>query len=131
MFIRVLNEYYDGDVAGVEIEVIDSLTPSLIVKANSRRDPIDTPDEEVALLLAYGRAFEKIAKKLQKRADGKVRHNDNLREQRPIQKERNASRKNLMNLAATDLQGKGAKKASPSARRKSPWDTWDTWEKVY
>lgn len=130
MFIRIVNEYYDGDVAGVEIEVLDDvLENSFTVKANSRRDPIDEPDEEVALLLAYGRAFEKIAKKLQKRADGKVRHNDNLREMRPLQKKRNEQRKNLLSLAAMDLQGKGAVKTVSPAAAKRYWS--NTWDQVY
>lgn len=127
MFISIVNEYYDGDVAGVEIEVWDSSTlgGSFTVKANSRRDPIDSPDEEVALLLAYGRAFEKVAKKLQKRANGKVRHNDNLRDIKKVQNERKRQAR-LLELAGTDLQGKGSIKASrPSTR------IYDTWNKVY
>lgn len=128
MDILILNEYYDGDVAGVELLVTDAdLDIGFTVKANSRRDPIDEPDEEVALLLAHGRALEKAAKKLQKRADGKVRHNDNLREMRPLQKKRNESRKSLLKLAGIDLQGRGAvKTVSPAAKlNRQVWNTWN------
>lgn len=91
MEIYVLNEYVDQDVAGVEIYVetygvLD--TPPFSVKAHAKRDPIDKPNENTALTLAYGRAFEKIGQKLLKRAEGFVRHADNEREQKQTQKSR-------------------------------------------
>lgn len=100
----VLSEYVDGDVAGVEILVVtdDLDTPEFVVKANARRDPLDKPDTDLALLLAYARAYEKIGKKLLKRAEGRVRHNDYVREQKALHKEESRNR-SLTDIAYTKI----------------------------
>lgn len=58
----------------------------VVVSGTSRRYPGDKPDDRVAYLLAYSRAFESLTHKIAKRAKGLVRHNDNMRDQKPEQR---------------------------------------------
>lgn len=57
------------------------------------RHPDDKNNEQVATLLANGRALETMGKKLQKRARGLVKHNDDLAALKVHQKKAKANRK--------------------------------------
>lgn len=64
--------------------VIDDV--EIIVSGTSKRTPGDKDNPEAAILLAYGRAFETLGRKLQKKGNGLVKHADDVREYRQIQK---------------------------------------------
>ena len=78
--------YYDHDLDQV-----------ISTSASSKRDPVDKFDIEVGRNLAVGRAFEKLGKKLIRRANGKTRHNDEVRKA----KENHPS--NFLSQALSDL----------------------------
>lgn len=59
---------------------------TVLVSGEALRHPDDKNDHELATLLATGRALERAGKKLTKRADGLVRHNDYLAELKAEQK---------------------------------------------
>lgn len=52
------------------------------VFGEARRNSRDNDDPEVGLKLAYGRALDKIAKKMLRQANGKIKHNDDVRQDR-------------------------------------------------
>ena len=119
MEVFVVNEYVDKDVAGVEILVIPSIdTPAFTVKAHAKRDPIDKPNETVALLLAYGRAFEKIGKKLEKRGNGLVRHADNERDGKILSSSN--QKKSLTDVAFTRIERPEATKRPIGGYKSTP-----------
>lgn len=72
--------------AQVDQEVIE-------VCGEALRHPEDKNDEELATLLANGRALEIMGKKLQKRARGLVKHNDDLAALKVRQKKAKNNRK--------------------------------------
>lgn len=49
------------------------------VDASGVKRPADKHDPETALLLATGRALESLARKMQRQANGRVKHNDDKR----------------------------------------------------
>lgn len=65
------------------------------VSGEALRHPDDKNDEELATLLAHGRALESMGNKLQKRARGLVRHNDHLAALKAKQKRSKAARGRL------------------------------------
>lgn len=60
---------------------------TVLVSGEALRHPDDKNDHELATLLATGRALERAGKKLTKRANGLVRHNDYLAALKDKQKE--------------------------------------------
>ena len=46
---------------------------------NARREPGDVPNDETGFLLAFGRALENAGRKLTKRANGLVKHADDVK----------------------------------------------------
>lgn len=76
------------------VEVIAYLNKeeSITVTGEALRHPTDRNDEELADMLAYGRAFESLGRKLTKRADGLVRHNDYIAEMKKRQRKNNSNK---------------------------------------
>jgi hypothetical protein len=72
------NDAVIASVVFVELQTGETIS----VTGSSKRDPIDKYDPVVGVNLALGRAFEKLGKKLQKRANGKMRHNDWVKDAR-------------------------------------------------
>lgn len=64
-----------------------------VADGTAKRDPHDDDDAEVAFLLAYGRAFETLGRKLQKRANGLNKHNDDIKNYKEVQKAKAAKKK--------------------------------------
>jgi hypothetical protein len=52
--------------------------PEWEASGNARRNPDDDPHDEIGFLLALGRALENAGRKLQKRANGLVKHADDV-----------------------------------------------------
>jgi len=75
----------DACVVRLTVSVQGQITP---VYGTSRRFPKDKPDAELAIMLATARAYESLAKKIKKRATGRVKHHDDMRAQRPFQIEK-------------------------------------------
>lgn len=80
----------DATIARVYFSLDKDLDLEFTVDGTSKRDPVDADDPEVALLLAYGRAFEALGHKLLKRANGLTKHNDDIREYKEEQKKKKA-----------------------------------------
>lgn len=75
----------------------------VIVQGTSRRSPGDEPDDQVAYLLAYGRAYEALSKKLLRRAQGLVKHHDDIRAARPEQRTKAENfKKKVVAIASND-----------------------------
>lgn len=62
-----------------QVNLCLDLNNEFIAEGVSKRDPIDEHDPEIAVLLAYGRAFEQLGKKLQKKANSLTKHKDDVR----------------------------------------------------
>lgn len=75
---KVLNEIVTPDVTGVEIEVIIN-DESYVATGAAKRHPEDDHDPEVAALLAYSDALGAITRKIKRGAEGKIKHNDDVR----------------------------------------------------
>lgn len=73
----------DATIAHVDFDIDEG---SFEAEGTSKRDPIDDHDPEVAVLLAYGRAFEALGKKMQKRAQSLTKHADDVRAYKEKQK---------------------------------------------
>lgn len=78
--IEVITEYVNDEIATVDVYVNIPDVFEGVVNGTAKRDPIDKPDDILALNLAYGRAFDKVARKILRRAEGMVRHNDYIRD---------------------------------------------------
>jgi hypothetical protein len=76
--VKITDVDYDND--GFVVDVIGEAT------GEARRDPIDKNDAQLASDLALGRALEAIGKRLVKNANGRVKHNDDIREIQAVQK---------------------------------------------
>ncbi len=75
----------------------------VVAQGTSRRNPADRHDPQVGRLLAYSRAYEQLAKKIARRANGLVKHKDDIAAIRPSQRERSKVYKaNLLVVASTD-----------------------------
>lgn len=53
--------------------------PDLRASGTARRHPTDTPNPEIGVLLAHARAYEKVAKRLHRKAAGLIKHADDVR----------------------------------------------------
>lgn len=93
----------DATIAGAAIN-IEGTTYS--ADGTSKRDPHDDDDPEIAELLAIGRALETLGLKLQKRANGLIKHNDDMREYKKIQKSRKPSPKKRREIELKRVQGR-------------------------
>lgn len=85
----------DASIVSLTVTLDDQ---TYFVEGTSKRDPEDEPDDRVGLLLAHGRAFEKLGKALSKRGDAIMRQNEEIRRARPVQ----AARKKEWFAAQTD-----------------------------
>lgn len=79
--VQVLNAFIGKGVSGAELRMVFN-NEVFVETGESRRCNEDKHDPEVAALYAYGRALEKLAKRLIKRADGLVKQRDDLRNNR-------------------------------------------------
>lgn len=76
----LVTDFVNSEVAVV---ILDVNIPGVFVgrvDGVSKRDPVDRPNDAVALKLAYGRAFEKLGRKVLKQANGLVKHADTVRD---------------------------------------------------
>ena len=72
----------------------------------AKRHPEDKPDLELGLTLAYGRAFDNLSRKLLKRANGLVKHRDDMKEKKTTA----LKAKELPAAKETTKKAKGSKK---------------------
>lgn len=88
------NSLGSRDATVSQITVVLETGERLVFEATgtSKRDPQDEDDPEVAVLLAYGRAFETLGKKMQKRANGLTKHNDDMKRYKEVQKAKKAKK---------------------------------------
>lgn len=68
-----------------------------IFTGTSRRHPQDKPNEKLAHMIAYARAYEAMSYRLTKRALGYMKHVDDVRVMSENQKKTNEHRTNLIN----------------------------------
>lgn len=68
-----------------------------IFTGTSRRHPQDKPNEKLAHMIAYARAYEAMSCRLIKRARGYMKHVDDVRVMSENQKKTNEHRTNLIN----------------------------------
>lgn len=80
----------DGDVAIVVLSIEINGKKSTVT-GSARRDPVDKPDPQLGLKLAYQRALEKLTSKIARQTLGKIKHNDDMREYKEVQKNRRKS----------------------------------------
>lgn len=57
-------------------------------EAKAQRHPDDKPNPEIAEQLAAGRALQKLGNKIEKRGNGLVKHNDDMKRMRKFQQEK-------------------------------------------
>lgn len=76
LYTDLLYVHDDVAVAEVSLWVGDELVSATGV---SKRDNLDKPDHLLAALLSYGRALESISQKLLRRANGLIKHHDDMR----------------------------------------------------
>lgn len=75
----------------------------ITVTGTARRSPGDKPNERIGVMLATGRAYAALAKRIERRARGLVEHCADIKEQRPGQRERSDKwRENVLRIASTD-----------------------------
>lgn len=79
----------------------------------AKRDPQDEYNDEVAVLLAYGRAFEALSNKFLKRANGLIKHADDIRAYREVQKSKPQP------VASRTIAAANAKAKTPSLIKKA------------
>jgi hypothetical protein len=119
--------YADNNVTVVELMMWSTLPPYPTVYASgtARRDPSDKNDPVTGILLAYSRALANLAKKLERKANGRIKHADFLRgqKQRPrwnpeIQFRIEADLQALA-LSASGIADKAKKPKKPAARKRA------------
>lgn len=76
--IRIKNAINTKDASVVRVEVI-ARGENFTVDGVAKRDPVDPFSEQIGANLALGRALERASRQLLRRADGLVKHNDDLR----------------------------------------------------
>lgn len=88
--IKVVDALATDEVASVVIDCAygDYDNNTIEVVGNAKRDPKDKADAWVGLELAYARAVVKLGETLMRRANGLVKHNDDVAAMRSIQRER-------------------------------------------
>jgi hypothetical protein len=80
-----------------------------IGEGTSKRNPVDNDSEEIANLLAYGRAFEQLGQRMLKRANGLIKHEDDMRAYKEMQKARSethANKKKRREVEVKRVQGR-------------------------
>lgn len=76
--LTVTQSFYSNDLFAIELE-IDIGDPEPVYGVGiAKRHPIDKPDLQIGFALAYGRAYEQLARKLIKRANGRVKHAEDM-----------------------------------------------------
>lgn len=75
--VAIANIEFRGDLGKYNEETFDEVRTG-----TARCDPQDKGDHATGELLALGRAFERMGKRLQREAWGRVKHQDHLRAQR-------------------------------------------------
>lgn len=73
MKVEVLAEVTTRNVVAVELQVTVG-NETVTTTGSAQRDPDDKPNEQIGLLLAYGRALESAGKRLLRRGNGLVEH---------------------------------------------------------
>lgn len=73
----------------VEVEATLENGEKILVTGDAIRHPTDRDDEELGIMLAHGRALERLGRKLQKRANGRVKHNDYIKDMKNRKKVNN------------------------------------------
>lgn len=102
--VELVGEIQHPDFVSVELRFIVPGLEPIEVEGIAKRDPVDRVNEELALTLAYGRALNKISNKLLKKAEGMIKHEDDVRAYRAVQRDR-ARR-------AAQLEARRAKRAA-------------------
>lgn len=74
----------DGDVTIVKLKVEIDEGDFRDIYGSARRDPGDRSDAETGVLLAYGRAYSRLGRLLERRGNGRVRHADGVKQARAI-----------------------------------------------
>lgn len=76
-----IDAHVDGDsnVTLAHVRLPLTWMERIDVRASAKRDPKDKRNEEAGELLALGRALETLGKKLQKRGNGLVKHQDDMK----------------------------------------------------
>lgn len=77
----------DATIAGISV-VVEGVTYT--ADGTAKREPHDNDDPEIASLLAIGRALDNLSNKLLKKANGLVKHNDDMKKYRVEQKAKSA-----------------------------------------
>ena len=72
------NEEYSSDAAIVTLAVNLQHDQGMLFRGTARRHPDDRPDADVAVLLATARAYRSFAHAIEKRAQGLVKHKDDI-----------------------------------------------------
>jgi uncharacterized protein DUF1876 len=115
--VRIVRAEAFRNVAGVELEYVirrrdglailkpDDLTTQ-VVNGHARRNPNDTEDPEIALLVASAMAFEVLARRLRRRADALMGKNERARAHRRAMQEA-AERKAQARRAIHPMDRKG------------------------
>lgn len=78
LMVGVYVFYEDDDITLAIAQVLDG-DDVLHAYGRADRDPVDKNDKDLGRLIAIGRAMEKLTKKINKRAEGYVKHNDDVR----------------------------------------------------
>lgn len=100
-------EFVHSDFTYAEVSMRLPNGEVVVASGFAKRDPIDKPDFELAQMLANARAFEVLSRKLFRRANGLVKHHDDMR----------AAKEQLK-----ALQDKKMKRASRAAAKKLKLD---------
>lgn len=80
-----VNSLVSSDASIVQISALIG-TDIVTVKGTSRRHPEDKPNDDIGLMLAQGRAYEALGRKINKRARGLVAQQDHNKEMKPVQR---------------------------------------------
>lgn len=73
----------DATIAGIVVNIEGT---QYAADGTAKREPHDEDDAEIAALLAIGRALENLSNKILKRANGMVKHNDDMKKYKQVQK---------------------------------------------
>lgn len=117
--IVVSNVVVTKRVTAVELAILgDDRQPAHRFTGEAYRCGNDPQDDEVGLKLAIGRALESAAKTMLRQAEGKVKHNDDVREMRPIQRQQRVKR--MEEARALREERRAARDAENNSTAKKP-----------
>lgn len=85
--VEILGEVATHDVAAVEL-MVTYRGDTFLFNGHAKRDPRDKSNPKLGLDIAYARALGKAARKLERRAQGLVKHADDLAATKQAQRER-------------------------------------------